>query len=133
MSEIPATNKKIQNQIKPSSHFFSSFCVLHCVNIKIIRAVTSLRNLENKKYHNHQVREPRDVLKIFIQKKKQNKAVTHDSSADQIRTAFTHFNKELPASMTQQFMKANLNFKRRSFELGKEFLKINYIISVACK
>lgn len=37
--------------------------------------------------------------------------------------------------MTQQFMETNLNFKRWSFELGKEFLKINdnYIISVAYK
>ena len=69
MSEIPVTNKKTKNKIKPSSYFFSSFCVLHCLNIKIIRAVTSLRNLENKKYHNHQVREPRDVLKLFIQKR----------------------------------------------------------------
>ena len=71
-----------------------------------------------------------------MQKKtKEGKAVTHDSSADQIRTAFTHFNKELPASMTQQFMEANLNFKRGSFELDKEFLKIkdNYIISVTYK
>ena len=134
MSEIPVTNKKIHNQIKPSSHFFSSFCVLHCVNIKVIRAVTSLRNLENKKYRNHQVREPRDVLKIFMQKKQSKTKPSHMTQA-RIRTAFTHFNKELPASMTQQFMEANLNFKRGSFELGKEFLKIkdNYIISVTYK
>lgn len=68
MSEIPVTNKKTQNKIKPSSYFFSSFCVLHCVNIKIIRAVISLRNLENKKQHDNQVREPRDVLKLCHQK-----------------------------------------------------------------
>lgn len=64
MSEIPVTKTKPQNKIKPSSYFFSSFCVLHGVNIKIELAVISLRNLE-KKYHKHHVREPRDVLRSF--------------------------------------------------------------------